>query len=349
MFTSSLEQLGGIGDRSKAAGIGLFIRPLPRPRELLTLIVTTSVIPAHPSTRLIAEVLGSYVRNEPDLLDCKKIIVCDFPKLSVSGLTHYKSGKINRTDFQRYEEYIGELERLSAAGEYPFVNVEIFRLPRYRGFAMAVHEALAKVTTPFVMIIQHDRVLTREFRAAELLALMQAQPDQVKYIGLCSDTSSGHVHQVSSRYNMDVTGKMQILQPTVPGAGGLEAFKKQLIANFPLPLPQCRMLVPLIFWYDSTHIASVSHYRDFVFGSHELVGVPTLDYRYYKLKTGDFIEDKLGQVQREDIKCNGLDEAHGKYATFLLEDNQGPFVRHCHGRMIGTSTKRTFEIYFGNF
>jgi hypothetical protein len=41
-------------------------------------------------------------------------------------------------------------------------------------------------------------------------------------------------------------------------------------------------LVPLLYWYDSTHIASVEYYNSFVF------------HPKRHLKRGGFIEDELG-------------------------------------------------------
>lgn len=50
--------------------------------------------------------------------------------------------------------------------------------------------------------------------------------------------------------------------------------------------PDAVSLVPLVQWYDSTHIASTAYYRNFVF-----------DRRVKRVTKGGFIEDKLGQQQ----------------------------------------------------
>jgi hypothetical protein len=50
-------------------------------------------------------------------------------------------------------------------------------------------------------------------------------------------------------------------------------------------------LVPLVQWYDSTHIASTTYYREFVF-----------DRKVKRVTKGGFIEDKLGQQQLQVIK-----------------------------------------------
>ena len=115
-------------DPSGAAGFQLFFPK--RVRDLLTIIITTSIIPIHPETRLIHEVLATHCRYEPELSTCQKIIVCDHPKLSVSGTRQFKSGKVLQEDMVRYEEYIQRLETLAEKGEAPFESTRILRCTR---------------------------------------------------------------------------------------------------------------------------------------------------------------------------------------------------------------------------
>merc|ERR1712151_1303244 len=61
-------------------------------------------------------------------------------------------------------------------------------------------------------------------------------------------------------------------------------------------------------WYDSTPIAIVKHYKEYV--------LPTL-------KPGEFIEERFGYRQVADIVENGMD-AHEKYGSFLLVDPNRP-------------------------
>lgn len=332
-------------DAYGCAGLGLFVRST-RVQDQLTLIITTSIIPIHPETRLMYEVLASHVKHEPSLRKCKKIIVCDHPKVSVSGTRQYKSGKVLEQDFIRYNEYISRLEAMANANEYPFENTFILRCNRYRGFAMAVRDALAYVQTDYVMIIQHDRVLMRPFNVQEVLSIMRNEPSVYKYIGLASRKSEGHLLVLTSRYKIDVDEYINVLEDD-PEESRDEFVRRIVVGNEVRHNRPRRVLVPLIFWYDSTHIASTEHYKKFVFGHHLIENVSCFQGRPQKLFTGDFIEDKLGQVEREDIKANGMG-VHSKYGTYLLTDYAGPFVQHCHGRMIGTSNARTFEIYFGD-
>jgi hypothetical protein len=79
-LVSTLRSLDG----ASSAGLPLFA-PRRDPVELLTMIITTSVIPSHPDTRMIETVLSSYSLHEPLLANVRKIIVADAPKRSLSG------------------------------------------------------------------------------------------------------------------------------------------------------------------------------------------------------------------------------------------------------------------------
>ena len=77
-------------------------------------------------------------------------------------------------------------------------------------------------------------------------------------------------------------------------------------------------LTPLLQWYDSTHVCSTRHYREFVYGG-KLV------------KKGGFVEDKLGQFQLAAIREHGM-AAHAQFAQFVLNDGvDRPIVAHLDG------------------
>ena len=80
--------------------------------------------------------------------------------------------------------------------------------------------------------------------------------------------------------------------------------------------------IPMVYWYDSTHICCTQHYKHFVFGPR-------------KLTRGNFIEADLGQQQIKDILQGGMD-AHGEYGTFLWTDGapgtEERIVAHMDGR-----------------
>jgi GTP:adenosylcobinamide-phosphate guanylyltransferase len=48
------------------------------------------------------------------------------------------------------------------------------------GFAYAVKEALSRVDTPYVMVVQHDFAFVRPFNLQAVLTAMTAQPEVLK-------------------------------------------------------------------------------------------------------------------------------------------------------------------------
>ena len=107
---------------------------------------------------------------------------------------------------------------------------------------------------------------------------------------------------------------------------------------------QGRTLVPLPFWYDATHVANVEFYLDFVFGWHVMPG--TQYENPFRLKTGDFPEDKLGNAMLAYLKLHGM-RVHGLFGCYLLDavDGKTVYTRHIHGRKIGTGASRALELY----
>ncbi|KAJ4186537.1 tannase [Fusarium falciforme] len=77
-------------------------------------------------------------------------------------------------------------------------------------------------------------------------------------------------------------------------------------------------LTPMYFWHDKPHVASTAHYLNRVF--------PTR----LAMFRGDFIEDKIGQRARAQMK----EGEWNKWATWLYypEDGKQLCLRHLQGR-----------------
>eukprot|EP00912_Choanoflagellata_sp_UC4_P001144 UC4_evm1s712 len=81
--------------------------------------------------------------------------------------------------------------------------------------------------------------------------------------------------------------------------------------------------LPMIYWFDSTHLARTMWYKDFVFGR---------DENGKRRTGGKFIESDLGQAQLKEFVKGGL-KAHASYGTYLLDDEpQHRAVGHINGR-----------------
>ena len=143
-----------------------------------------------------------------------------------------------------------------------------------------------------MIVVQHDRNFVRDVDVAEIVKVLEANDGWLKYVGLPTSTTLNYARLVLSKYGIKID------QAAPDGA----SFK----------------LTPLLQWYDSTHVCSTKHYREFV-------------YRGDLVKKGGFVEDKLGQHQLADIRENGM-AAHAKYGQFVLDDGMGkPIVSHLDG------------------
>lgn len=136
------------------------VNPLP---SRLTVVITTSPVRSNPDTLLLRRVVHSF-SLVAGLIDCPKVVVCDGFRLArQTGGSRYKKGKICPEEVGAYRAFIAAVEALAAQGEGGFRNMRVEALEERIGFAGAVHRACGEwVHTPYVMVVQHDRLfLTR--------------------------------------------------------------------------------------------------------------------------------------------------------------------------------------------
>mmetsp|Transcript_20137 Transcript_20137/g.63357 ORF Transcript_20137/g.63357 Transcript_20137/m.63357 type:complete len:255 (-) Transcript_20137:28-792(-) len=218
----------------------------------------------------------------PCLADCPVIVSCDGYK--VREKPKYRSGQVTREGGDAYEEFLKRLAKLNLG--------QIVRCEEREGFGFALKNALRHVRTPYVLVVQHDRNFVRPADVEAVVRCLEANAETVKYVMLPTTTCLHYARLVLSKYRL----RIEATRPEGFDFG----------------------LMPLLQWYDSTHVCSTRHYRDFV-------------YRGDLVKRGGFVEDKLGQYQLADIRANGLD-AHAKYAQFVLDDGvDAPMVSHLDG------------------
>ena len=206
-----------------------------RRRCAMTVIITTSPVPSNPSTDMIEAMMGSFSIIS-GLKYCRKIIVCDGYKTS-SAKSKPRRGIVTEEDALCYEEYVARLQTLSRRGEGVFSNSVCIALNDRQGFSFAVKAAIAHVTTPFVMIKQHDHIFVRKFDLEAVLNCMSKHND-VKYVGVMSGATLNYPAVVKSKYNVSIAPISK---------GGI-------------------LLCPLLYFYDKTRICPTDYYRQFVFG-----------------------------------------------------------------------------------
>ncbi|KAF4454381.1 feruloyl esterase [Fusarium austroafricanum] len=307
-------------------------------QSLVTVIITTSPTPSAPSTELISSILDSFERYCPALAACNVIVVFDaFDQIVPTA--RLKRGQVTpqqAADFNAYKKNVKDLilkkhhrdadashlTHQDATAEYgspnrnptntvdytishTFDNKVTFIEPSRRlGFGLAVRSALRATQTPYVWVQQHDWALVADLPIQPLLRVMQAHESDpeapIRYICLAavrmlSYANSGQ-HPVLKKLSSSLTRDYEV--PSHPG----------------VKIP----LTPMYFWHDKPHLASTAHYLERVFPS-----------RLAMLR-GDFIEDKIGQRARAQMK-EGL---WAKWATWLYypDDGKQLSLRHLQGR-----------------
>ncbi|CAJ1337477.1 unnamed protein product, partial [Effrenium voratum] len=201
-----------------------------------------------------------------------------------------------------YEEYKSNLKKLQDDGRLP-AGSKLVILEGHNGQAMAVKAGLKEVDTPLVCIHQHDLEFTFDFGLDTVLDLLE-DGSPVKYVGM------------PLLVNLHYEGI---------------AFQHHGVRVKP-ELHEGLSLMPIIFWYDSTHITSVRHYESLVFGPDE------------SYAPGNFVEETFGVRQRNDIMANGM-SAHPKYGTYhyishSVDGSRRPLIMHLNGVRFLTPEQR---------
>ncbi|SPN99716.1 uncharacterized protein DNG_02567 [Cephalotrichum gorgonifer] len=306
----------------------------------LTVIITTSITPSAPSTELLSAILESFGIHCNELLGCNVTVVFDsYDK--VVPRAQLKKGRVTAEqarDFSLYKENVKKLilehyyggeeatfSQTDAEAEYgcPFHEYSVpytimqshdkkvtFIEPSIRlGFGLAVRSALRIIDTPYVWVQQHDWALVSDFPIRPLLKVMEDSetgPVPVKYVCLPAVRMLSYDESPFVQY--------------YPALRALTSSLKRDFSPDPVAAPGDEKipLTPLFFWHDKPHVASTAHYLSRIFPS-----------RIAMLR-GDFIEDKIGQRARDQMK-----EGHWeKWATWLYCPGGGKQVclKHLHGR-----------------
>lgn len=121
-------------------------RDYPEPEDRITVVITTSPIPSHPSTAVIAETVES-IRAQPDLADAEILILAD----GVRPEQRDRTGD--------YHEY---LRRLCWLTEHRWHNVVPFISTRHRHQAGLLREHLHLIESPLMLFVEHDTPLLGE-------------------------------------------------------------------------------------------------------------------------------------------------------------------------------------------
>jgi hypothetical protein len=260
--------------------------------NLLSIAIITSPSPHHPDTSMIWQVIDSlkYLRG---LDACSVQVVCDGfttrPAENIRGTNLWSMSKVGIIIPEAavcYEQYCSRLEaEFEATKKIDGArNLSLLRLTSHHGFAFAVQTALLQASTPYVLVLQHDRAFSKQFDCMSALIQACEADTTIRYIGFPTITSSKHDDHQHSQYR--VRDALLPLCRVLEQPSGSDPEQK---------------LIPLIFWYDSNHLAHVKRYleiyRPFTHAPAELRSlIGSRGLKDMLLRRGDFIEDRLGQV-----------------------------------------------------
>lgn len=311
-------------------------------RDELSAILITSPCPSMPALTLINHTLES-LQNIEGLENFLKHTFILMDGYKFANETRFKKGRIDESHSQLYDEYHTSIQ--SNYGSRP--NFTVLRSSEHLGFAMMVKWGLEMCQTKFALILQHDRYFQKPIN--KLPALLQAfnEHENLRYVGFTTGNSHKHDLLLRSSYKLDF-----------------------LTIHERISVDPQLSLQPLIFWFDSQHIAHVKRYLE-IFKPNRFFPVEMKQFVNQEqlnsmvLRKGDFIEDRFGQAQRNIFltlprdKCSendirGLFKWFGSYLYWEPEIDacdEGPsarvFVSHLNGRSLNMSFLDTIAATYG--
>jgi len=272
----------------------------------LTVLVFTSPIPSHPSLEMLLTVIESF-KFIPGLTQCPLLVTCDGPGL-VCGEVRPKRGFVTKELFEQYKCFVARLRDLIG-------NDRVLELPEREGFGRAVRAAVARVTTPYVLICQHDNMFVRPVDLRSVVHVMEHNEDILKCVHLVSPKATFSEKSDGSKELYRIEDRLGRI------AGEVQGFEAPpfVVQKHPAEGPSniSMKFWPMPSWLERNHVCSTAHYRDFVLGPNT------------RIKQGQFIEETFGQRMRADLKNGG---SHKDYGIFRLLDVPESATIHLDGR-----------------
>jgi len=129
--------------------------------ERLTVLIAASLVPSHPRTDLVEQVLDS-VRHVRTVRPLDVIVCHDPPRPDATS-----------RDRRRFDEYIGRLERLAVQrGDFRVTVAD-----RWGHLVGNLRHVLEQVETEFMLVLQHDWMLVEPLPIDDLITMMTRHPE----------------------------------------------------------------------------------------------------------------------------------------------------------------------------
>jgi hypothetical protein len=265
----------------------------------IAIIIVTSPSPVHPDTSMLWEVLLSVDEHMPEFGRCPIVVVCDGFKLASTfkrrnPFCSAKTGFILEDAARMYEAYKSSLRHeLDLYGEKMGRQCFLLDLCKHSGFAFGVKHGILyakeRFSSKFALILQHDRCFT-DSSGVSTDCLLQSFADNpfIRYMGYPTKASIHYMQYQQDTFRSVWAGVQERLSVAVKIPTDCEGLG----------------LLPMMFWYDSNHIVHIDRmlelYTPFIsvpIGLHRHIGGKT-GLKSMLMRNGDFIEDRLGQHQR---------------------------------------------------
>jgi hypothetical protein len=153
----------------------------------------------------------------------------------------------------------------------------------------------------YSLVVKEPPLILAQLRIEVDHALAQLSKSSDSAISNQVSKSSNHTSQSESHNHNDLSASSSFESKHFPSSSTADTNTSDGVSSTGGALRNPR-LVPMVYWYDSTHLATTEYYKTVVFGR----------WKYGKqelVKKGGFIEDKLGQYQMCVLKdAMGLDQ-----------------------------------------
>lgn len=303
--------------------------------QLLTVIIQTSPLPSHPSTALLEALFRSFDRVD-GLKEANIIILadgCDDECEEESSRTsnrcddqiatkkaNFKHGAAPLDTRMKYKQHLHLLREKVNSKQDPFVpsnngSIQLIELHHRHGSARAIAAAfnILSISTPYVMIGQHDNFFVRDVSYLRQLLQYMEKPDTYSWLQCVhfpSTATLNYVQKVKRRYDLDISRICVDCED----------------------VQKSSKLVPLVFWYGRTNLGRTSYYEQIL-------------KMFPKLKVSDHLEELLGTQQLDELnKIKGRNDVdfedefrrvHAKYGNYVfVSQTQTEVLYHMSGRKV---------------
>lgn len=295
----------------------IFVRNCDNLKRLIgnSSVLQTSPIPSHPSTALLEALFRSFEKAD-GLLESRIIILADGceelilsstedgqdnrPKDSVENIKH---GKCYSKTAENYRKHLRLLEKAVRDQAPPFRprdggSIELVQLEKRYGSAPAIEAAMSRfVSTPLVMICQHDNFFVNEAPLREVVHALLKEPRGLGIGANCihflSTATLNYREKIKRRYKLELGDPLSVKGLNDP-------------------------LVPLVFWYGRSHVTYSDYVRSYCLNR--------------EIAKGSHLEELLGEKQLHHILKNGM-ESHKAFGTYVLDQGK-EILYHMSGRRV---------------